>query len=286
MIKNYLVTALRVLNKQKFFTTVNVLGLAVGIACCMIMLLYVKNEVSYDKYHAHIDQLYRIVVDLKFGEVDGRMSDSPPPMAQALINDFPEVLNAGRTEQQGERWVSRGSSESVLIEDVVYVDTSIFQMFSFEVLSGDPVKALSNPDLVVISQRIVDLFFPGEDPMGQSLTVGNDWNVEVAGVIANMPEQSSFVYDIFFSMENIRLGDNNIWLNHSFETYFQLAEGADPEALKAKFPAMLERYAGPELEKFLGVTLEEFRESGKQIGYGFQPVADMHLYSQDIDGVG
>ncbi|MEM6767963.1 MAG: ABC transporter permease, partial [Bacteroidota bacterium] len=152
MIKNYLVTALRVLNKQKFFTTVNVLGLAVGIACCMIMLLYVKNEVSYDKYHAHIDQLYRIVVDLKFGEVDGRMSDSPPPMAQALINDFPEVLNAGRTEQQGERWVSRGSNESVLIEDVVYVDTSIFQMFSFEVLSGDPVKALSNPDLVVISQ--------------------------------------------------------------------------------------------------------------------------------------
>ncbi len=286
MIKNYFTTALRVLNKQKFFITINVLGLAVGIACCMVMLLYVKNEVSYDKYHANIDQLYRIVVDLKFGEVDGRMSDSPPPMAQALLHDFPEVANAGRTEERRDIWVSRGGNEGVLIEDAAYVDSSIFQMFSFEVLSGDPVNALTNPDLVVISQRIADLFFPGEDPMGQILTVGNDWNVEVAGVIANMPEQSSFVYDIFFSMEKVQLGDNNIWLNHSFETYFQLTEGADPEALRGKFPAMLERYAGPELEKFLGITLEEFRESGKQIGYGFQPVADMHLYSQDIDGVG
>ncbi|MEM7515153.1 MAG: ABC transporter permease, partial [Bacteroidota bacterium] len=158
MIKNYFVTALRVLNKQKFFTTINVLGLAVGIACCMVMLLYVKNEVSYDKYHANIDQLYRIVVDLKFGEVDGRMSDSPPPMAQALINDFPEVANAGRTEERRDIWVSRGSNESVLIEDAVYADSSIFQMFSFEVLSGDPVRALTNPDLVIISQRIAELF--------------------------------------------------------------------------------------------------------------------------------
>ena len=286
MIRNYLITALRVLNKQKFFTAINVLGLAVGIACCMVMLLYVKNELSYDKYHANINQLYRIVIDLKFGDIDGRMSDTAAPMAKTMVKDYPEVINAGRTEEQGGQWIKRGENESVMIEDVAYVDSSIFQMFSFDVVAGDPVKALTNPDLIVISRRIADLYFPDEDPMGKSLTIGNDWNVEVAGLIENMPEQSSFKYDVFLSMERQEWSKDNMWLNHTFETYFQLAEGADPAGLEAKFPDMLEKYVGPELMKFIGATIEEFRESGKNLGYGMQPVADIHLHSQDIDGVG
>ena len=290
MLKNYFKTAIRTLRKQKMYSLINIGGLAVGIACCLLIVLFVIDELSYDQHHEHADRIYRAYVDLKFGDMDGNMAVMPAPLAPTLMSDYPEVEIAARFRGAGNYLlkVSQGD-ENIEENRVIFADKEIFDLFTFEVIEGDPIQGLSAPNTLVLTESRAERYFPGESPIGKTLILDNEDTYKVVAVIEDLPRNSHFRFDVFLSMEGRDEAKQTIWLSHNFHTYLRLREGADAQALEEKFPAMLEKYAGPQVQQFLGINMDEWRSSGNQIGYFIQPLSEVYLYSDlqhDIGATG
>jgi putative ABC transport system permease protein len=288
MLQNYLKTALRNLLKQRFYAVINVLGLAVGIACVLLIALWVQHELSYDQYHSKIDRIYRVHTDLKFGEMQFNAAIMPAPFSKTVVKDLPEVEKAARMRDRGGRLVRvAGSQQDNITEDLVsYVDPSLFEILSFDILAGDPVQGLTAPYTVAISQSIQEKYFPEQNAIGQNLLIGDETEYQVVAVYADMPERSHMRRDLMFSMETIDEAKNNAWLSHNFTTYLLLKPGADPATVGAKFPEMVDRYVNPQVQQFVGSSLEETAASGNYIRYFIQPLSEVYLYSGDIQTFG
>lgn len=278
MLKNYFKTAIRNLYKQKFYTLINILGLSVGIACCLLIVLFVNDELSFDKHHEKLDRLYRVYVDIKFGQMEGNMGTTPAPLAEALVQDYPEVLNAGRFRGRGSRLVKReGAEQNIKEEDIVFADHSLFDIFSFTLRSGNPETLLTEPNTMVITQRIADKYFPNEEAVGKTMVFDNRNNFKITGVIDDIPDASHFHFDFYISMEGLEEAKQPAWVSHNFHTYLVLAEGATQEDLEAKFPDMVTKYVAPQIEQFMNVEWEELGSSGMRLDYHIQPVSEIHL---------
>ncbi len=280
MFQNYLKTAIRTLRKQKLYTLINIGGLAVGIACCLMIVLFVLDELSYDRHHTHSDRIYRLYVDMKFGDMDGNMAVMPAPLAPTLMQDYPEVELAARFRGSGNYLVKAQAADDNIEETkVIFADKEVFEIFSFDVLEGNPTEGLSEPNTLVLTKSRADRYFPGESALGKTLILDNEDTYEVVAVIEDLPQSSHFEFDVFLSMESRDEAKQTIWLSHNFHTYVLLRQGADPQALEAKFPAMLEKYAGPQVQQFLGINIDEWKNSGNRLGYFVQPLTDVYLHS-------
>ena len=286
MLRNFLTTALRNLRKQSFYAIINIIGLALGIACCALIVLFVQDELSFDQYHEKSDRTYRLFVDLKFNEMEGKMSYMPAPMAKTLIQDYPEVEIAARMRGVGDYLVKRGDADNIKEERVILADPELFEIFDFTVLAGDPVTGLQAPNTLVITEPLARKYFGEEEAVGQTLRINENEDYKVVAVIEEMPYNSHFRFDIFTSMETSEESKRIFWLSHNFFTYIVLREGTDPQALEDKFPQMIEKYAGPELKQFLGISVDEFEEGGSKLGYFLQPLSDVHLRAAEIEGLG
>lgn len=282
MLKNYLKTAFRNLIKQRFYTLINIIGLAVGIAACLLIVLYVQQELSYDTYHSKSDRIYRVLADIKFNTDAFKGSVTPAPLRDAMIQDFPEVETAMRFRSIGDFLVRKKDqkADNIREQDLVYVDQEIFEVFDIPVISGDQSTALTELNSIVISQSVAKKYFPEmEDPVGQFLTFNNEWDVKITAIIEDFPENSHFNYDFLITMESRSEAKQSVWVSHNFHTYFVLAEGSDWKELEAKFPAMVEKYVGPQVKQFLNLDMEKFTEAGNRIHYYLQPLKDVHLKS-------
>jgi putative ABC transport system permease protein len=278
MFKNYLKIAARNLLKHKAYSLINVLGLAIGMACCILILLYVRHELSYDRHHENAERIYRVAADVKFGGNDYQIAVSPSPMAEALARDFPEVVNAARFRNYGTFLIKKEGAQNFKEERVVYADNAIFEIFTIPLLAGD--AALTAPNAVVISKSTAKKYFGNAEAVGQSLILNNTDTYKITGVFADMPDNSHFHFDFIVSLLILDESRNNLWVSNTFATYILLKEGADPAALEAKFPAMLEKYMGPQVLQSLGTSLEEFYKSGNHWRYYLQPLPDIHLHSE------
>lgn len=287
MLKNFFTVAFRNLWKHKFYSLINISGLAVGLSCCLLIILFVQDDLAYDRHHTKAERTFRIYVDLKFGEMDGKMSHLPAPLAPTLMTDFPEVEVAARLRQRGSYLVRKMEDVDNAQEDnFVFADADFFRIFDFEIIEGKPTEGLKEPNTMVISKKIADKYFPEEEAVGKILMLDNRQEMRIVSVIDPTVHKSEFQFDFYMSMEGLEEARNPIWLSHNFLTYFVLQEGADAKELEAKFPAMLEQYAGPQVKQFLSMDLDEWEADGNRLGYFMQPVRDMHLYSADIDGFG
>ncbi|MEM7655252.1 MAG: ABC transporter permease [Bacteroidota bacterium] len=289
MLRNYFLTAFRNLWKQRFYTVINLLGLAVGIASCILITLFVRDELQFDQHHSKADRIYRLWADIKFNKDADKVPQLPAPLAETLVRDFPEVEAAARFRFSGQ-WLVRhkdGNGENIRETEVLYADQSIFDIFDFELLAGDIETALTEPNTLVLNRSTAEKYFPSaEEAYGKTLTLDNDWDVKVTGVIADIPPTSHFQGDMFLSMESRQEAKQTIWLSHNFHTYALLKEGADAEALEAKFPAMLEQYAGPQVKQFLNLSLSDWEESGNSIDYHMDALTDVYLRSQVLNDLG
>lgn len=287
MLKNFFTVAFRNLWKHKFYSLINISGLAVGLSCCLLIILFVKDDLSYDKHHTKAERTFRAYADLKFGEMDGKMGYLPAPLAPTLVQDFPEVELAARLRERGSYLVRKVDEvDNVQEENFVFADGDFFRIFDFEVLEGDPAEGLKEPNTMVISKKIADKYFPEEKAVGKVLMLDNRKELRIIAVIDPEAHQTEFKFDFYLSMAGLDEAKNPIWLSHNFHTYFVLQEGVDYKSLEAKFPAMLEQYAGPQVKQFLGMDLVKWEADGNRLGYYIQPVEDIHLYSADIDGLG
>lgn len=279
MLINFFAVAIRNLKKYRLFTLINVFGLAVGITACLVILLYVRYELSFDKFNTNVDRIYRVDWNLLFGENTSHRAAVTPPMAEVLVHDYPEIETAARFRFMGSFQFKR-ETDNITESRVVYADNEIFTIFTLPFVTGDPASALTEPNTMVITQKCAQQFFPGQNALGQTLLVDNKTLYTVTGVIKDVPENSHFHYKIFLSMEGLDEARNGNWIGGPFNTYVLLRPDAHAKQLEAKLPAMVENYLVPQAGSILGSAfMDEFRKGGNSLTLNLRPLSDIHLHS-------
>ncbi len=282
MLGNYLKFAIRLSFKHKVYSIINILGLAIGIAAFLFILLYVQDELSYDKYNEKYDRIYRVNT---FGTLSGEEFNAPYtpiPLAKNLLKDFPEVESATR--------IIAGSHKLIRYEDkrfsekrFFYGDSSFFEIFDIPLIQGSPKTVLNQPNTVVVTVKTAKRYFGDEDPIGKVIKLDNGLEYKVTGVCENVPSNSHFHFDLIASIityEDFSYGEN--WINLRVLTYIVLKKGIHQKQIEKKLPAFLFKYIGPQLEEYLGFSLEDFDAAGQTYEYYLQPLKDIHLKS-DLD---
>ena len=277
MIKNVLKYSLRSLKKQKGYVLINILGLSIGIACSLIITLFVVQQLSYDEYHEKKERIFRLVLDGKIGEQVVKVSSTASIIGPTLLNEFPEVESFCRMNTFGETIV-KNEDNNFIIKDFAEADSSFFHIFSIPLVKGDIKNVLNTPHAMILSETTAKIIFGNEDPINKSLKIGTRTDVyRVTGVMADIPENTHFSVDILTSfMTNPRAIDPN-WLNNSFETYILLRPNTNPTTVDAKFPGMIEKYIGPRVLELFGTSLSDFLASGNRYNFYLQPVTQIHL---------
>lgn len=282
MLQNYLKVAIRNLSKQRFYSFINIIGLAMGIAACLLIVLFILHELSFDTHHSRAKRIYRVNGEIKFSGTHYRLAVAPAPLSETLLREFPEVENAVRFRNRGSCLVKReGAVESLREHNITWVDSTFFQIFSVPVLKGNANNALKDPNSIAISKAIADKYFKNIEPLGQTLILDGELNAKVTAVFADMPNTGHFRFDILISMAGLDEAKSTNFLSNNFNTYLLLHEGADATAIEAKLPAMVEKFVGPQAASALGgdFTMEKFLASGNKLEYTLMPLTDIHLYS-------
>ncbi len=277
MFTNFIKIALRNIIKHKSYVFINVLGLSIGIACSILIVLFVLQELNYDKFNDKFKRICRLYLSAKIGpsEVEGAYTASPT--AGAFVQEFPEVEDAVRMDNWGEV-VVKYEDKSFIEKHFMLADSSFFNIFSIPLIQGDPSTALNKPYTVVITKETSQKYFGNEDPVGKMIRVNNDTSYfTITGVIEKVPVNAHFEFDLLASFLTHRRAKDNFWLSNSFYTYLLLKEGSSEEELQEKIPAVLEKYVGPQLQAVLGITIDEFTAAGNRYGLYLQPLADIHL---------
>jgi putative ABC transport system permease protein len=285
MLKNYLKIAYRNLLKNKIFSLVNIAGLAIGMAACFFVFLYIHFERSYDGWHKNIANLYRVPIKITGSLLNNSTEASNhPAVGPTMKKDFPEVVDYARvvhtTIFMGNTMMSytNGNQTTTFNEDRIYfADPSFLTMFSFPFVEGDPHTALSDDKSIVISEKISKKYFGNEDPLGKTLSLNQQNPLKVTGVFRDVPENSHLKFDMLLPLQMMNntvmkmlggSGLDEVWIWPEFYTYVQLAPGIDPRKVQAKFPAFIEKYLGKEMKQ-LKYSAE----------FQLQPVRDIHLRS-------
>jgi putative ABC transport system permease protein len=279
MFRNYLIIALRNLKRHKAFSAINIFGLALGMATCLVIMLFVHEEWSYDRFNKKADRIVRVIFR---GSIQGENMEEAhvmPPVAQALRADYPEVQETTRLRQYGSPRIVYGS-KSFRESPFAFVDSNFFQVFTLPFVQGDPKTALMQPNSIVITREVAQKFFGQEDPMGKVLFF-KDFNIslKVTGVIEPVPSNSHFKFDIFASMSTFPDAKAPSWMTSEFYTYLVLPKGYHYKQLEAKLPQAVEKYMGPQLLQAMGMNLAQFRQNGNDLGLFLQPLTSIHLHS-------
>jgi len=282
MIRSYILVALRNLWRNRGYAAINIFGLALGLATSIFILLYVVNELSYDRFHEKSDRIYKAWVSgmMPTGEMHDAVTAGP--MAAAMLSDYPEVEQVLRIRTFG-GWLVRNSDRvfNETEQEFLFADSTFFDVFSFTLLKGDPKTCLKEPRSIVLTEEYAKKYFGNEDPIGETLKIEQDTNVSVVtGVMQDFPENSHFHTKMLGSLSTYpENGDALNWVNQNYHTYIVLREGTDVEAFEASLYALVVKYVGPIVQQAMGIDLEQFEAAGNSYGYRLMPLNDIHLRS-------
>lgn len=242
MFKNYFITSVRSLIRSAGFSTINIVGLAVGLATFSLIAFYVYSELSFDRYHEKADRIFRIVENLRTENEELFQSTSSPPMGPRFLKDFPEVENYVRFQQRN--LLAQRDDISSYERDSFFADSTVFDVFSFELLKGDKKTALREPFSIVLTESMAKKYFGNDDPVGQTMKMGYD-NYKVTGVMEDVPENSHFLFSNLISFStwsrNNKEAEDRAWFMNGFHTYVLLREGSSVDNVRAKMKDFLER---------------------------------------------
>ena len=241
------------------------------MTCCLLIFIYVNHELSYDKFHTKASQIYRLVTDVKTPTEVINADITSAPMAPNLKTDFPEVLDATRIN--GYSFLAQIGENQWQEDNALLADQSIFDMFDFPLIKGNPDQALTAPFSLVLTEKIATKYFGNENPIGKSILIDGQFDGTVTGVVKDVPENSQIKYEILVSMstltEKLNPDQDNQWGNFGFTTYLLLPEKYNPSELEAKLPAFLENHISNEMQ-----------ESGMNYTLFLEPLTDVYLYSE------
>ncbi|MDC6366936.1 MULTISPECIES: ABC transporter permease [Flavobacteriaceae] len=288
MFKNQLKVAWRSIKKQPFLNGLNMLGLAIGIAGTLLICLYIYDELSYDKMFADAERIHRINVDMKFGGPDRQMSQVSGPMAEAVLNDIPQVESVVRFRPWGASSLNKTTDRDLVMEErTAYADTTLVSMFGLNMLYGNPDKALNNPNTMILTKSAAEKHFPVSNAIGQKLILNEGETYTVTGIIEDLPNNSFLAdYSVFMSMEGYEDQYLN-WGSHNYNTFIKLKPNSSSEDIAEPLQGMMERYLMPYAQQFFpGITLKEFEASGNYVHYSTIPLTDIHLNSHREQDMG
>jgi putative ABC transport system permease protein len=270
MLKNLLTISLRSLLKDKAYTIINILGLTIGITCSLFLLLYILDELSFDRYHKNADNIYRVVSNIKEPDNAFTWAVAQIPLAEELRDNYPEVENAVRFFGMN-RNLYKNKDLQFYEEDFYLADSTVFKMFSYELTKGDPATALDMPFSIVITEKIAKKYFGEMDPMGQSLQNQQKEEFKITGVLKNIPSNSHFRFDALVS-RNTRPQNQGSWGNFGVYTYIQLPNQYDLSNMYASLDTIVKQKVNP-----------IFDQAGIKIKYELQRITDIHLHSKIQD---
>ncbi len=280
MFKNNFKIALRSLSRQKIYTLINVLGLAVGIASCLLIVLFVRHEFSYDKFFENGDRIYRMALERKYPNHSTFYSVVPHSFAAVAKKDFAEIEESTmvfggqdvRVSYQDEKNEVKRFDE----EYTVFVDSSFFNIFSIKFIKGDPSKKFGSTSDIILTEEMANRYFGETDPIGKTISVW-DTPYKVTGICENIPTNSHFKFGSLVSSYDPRRRNRENFTSFSAYIYFKLKSGSDAPALEAKFPKMVDTYAAAEIERDLGKSWADYKKEGNGYRYFLQPLTSIHL---------
>jgi putative ABC transport system permease protein len=290
MLKNYLKTAIRSLVKQKVYTAINVLGLAVSLCACLLIAMYVQHEFSYDTFFPDADRIYKLVLERKYPNHSTHYSVVPHSFAKAMQQDFPEVestlhlfgpnKNAVITYKVSDTEI-KSFDENFCLE----ADTTFFSFFDLELIKGDKKTALATANQVIISESIAKKYFGNEDPMGKVLG-GDEGENKITGVFKDVQDNSHIRFDMISSLagpQYTKFINEENYTSFDSHTYIKLKPKANAKALEEKFPKMVDTYAAARIEHDLGKSWADYRKAGNGYTYTLQPLTSIHLDPTNLE---
>jgi putative ABC transport system permease protein len=280
MIRNYFLMGYRKLMRNKTFSFINIAGLAIGIATCLIIMLFVYHELSYDRFNEKADRIVRVAFNGSFNNTVINEASVMPPVAMAMKADFPEVQDATRLYDFGKPAMTIGE-KAFRDEKFAFVDSNFLSVFTIPLVKGDVRAALLQPNSIVISQAAAQKYFGKEDPIGKTIYWKDQQTTyTVTGLFDKIPDNSHFHFDLLASMSGFPDARKNTWMQSGYFTYLVLAPGSDNKKLEGKLSSFMEKHMGPEFAIAFGMDFDAFREKGNKLGFYLQPLTSIHLQSQ------
>ena len=269
MLQNYLKIAWRGLLKNRLFTFLNLLGLATGLAVALLLMLYVKDELLFDKYHTKADRIYRVGLTATFDGKSMNWANAPNAVGPALKADIPTVEQQARFLRHnfGQTDFVKSGDKKFAENNFYWADGSLFDIFDVELAKGNPKTVLDGPHKVVLSQATAERYFGSDNPVGKILYVDNKDTLEVTGVYKNFPGTSTLDADMIGSFSSVRWAQNPSWSNASFETYILLRPQAQEAQVESQMAGLVDKNV-PKAEQWFKIWL--------------QPLTDVHLHSADM----
>ena len=288
MLKNYLRSAFRNLWKHRVYSSLNILGLTIGMSACFLIFLYVHFELSYDDFHSKIDRIYQLNCDIKTPTETMNIAVCSAPMAINAKDEFPEIEKAVRFDPR--TLLLRRGEIKFQENKAVLADSTFFEVFDFPLVQGDPHTALTDPYSIVLSQSTAKKYFADANPMGQTLLMNDDGKpVKVTGIMKDMPENSLLKADLFLSKSTSRREDSaedRQWSSFGMYSYLLLKPNANPRVLEKKFPAFLDKRDGKEMRQiqmFFTLTLQPLKDvylrSGRRGARDNGNIANIYIFS-------
>lgn len=251
MLRNYLTITSRIIRRHKMFSFINIAGLAAGIACCILISIWVREERSTDRFHESIDRIFPVRSQFGSGQEVNSQSGTPPLLGPALASEYPEVLGTARLfNWQPEILMKRG--DVAFRQEVLFADPALFDVFTFPIARGEKPRTPSPPAEMVVSEKLAARLFGREDPVGRTVTLDNRMTMTVRAVMRDAPSSSSRKFDAWaplqaFAQFTGRLDFLDNWGNNAFRTYVELSPGVDPKSFEAKIAGRI-RQANPDAD--------------------------------------
>lgn len=278
MLKNYLKVALRHLWKNKAFSSINIIGLSAGLAVSLLIILYVKDELSYENYNGHAGRIYRLDADIFFNGTQFIASLTPAPMAPTLKKDYPQIVQYVRLKDSRDILIKK-DNHNIQDHKAVFADSTFFQVFSIPMIAGNPLTALDEPNSIVINETTARKYFNSTDVVGKTLNVDNEVNCKITAVIKDIPPQSHFHFNFIRPIHDTYHDDQNDWLSNNYSSYVLVRPGVAQEALQKDVDATINNYLVKQLDQVLHTSAEDLKKGGNHFLYPVMPIKNIHLYS-------
>jgi putative ABC transport system permease protein len=282
MFRNYLKVAVRSLLKRKAFTLINILGLAIGMAVCLLIVLFIRSELGYDNFHRHGNRIYRMVLDRKYPEHISSYAIIPASFGPAMLREFPEVeMATGLQDFSGPAGFFVKVGDKLFEErHALIADSNFFRVFTVDMLQGDTATALARPNTAVINESTAIRYFGSvSKAMGQYFETDGRQRFTISGVCKNWPENSHLDFDILVSFSSFPFSRQTNYTGFNTFTYLLLRKDASPDALAAKIPGLVEKYVAGEITRSFGMSYQAFIAAGNNYHYYLQPLRKIHLIS-------
>jgi putative ABC transport system permease protein len=277
MISNLIKHSIRSFTRLRAYIIINILGLAIGIACSLLITLYVINEASYDNFNVKKDRIFRVILNGKIGGQEFTVAFTPAIMGPTLPREFPEIEDFLRMNDVGPTEVQY--EQQILTDNnIIQADSSFFNFFSIPVIMGDQDNLLNSPHKVVLSESYARKFFGNENPIDKLIKIGSDTTrYVVTGVMGDIPSNSHFEASMVTSFLTNSRSKDQVWMTNISSLYLLLKPNSSYTTIDSKFKDLIVKYVGPELQKYTGNTIEEFLKQGNKYRFYLQKLTDIHL---------